>query len=453
MTKEIPVSQVEEAMYHIQQKHDPWNAQGELETTETVDVEKLRAATRTACSAHPILGATLQPASLTDTEYVWEVPENGEASDIEFSIEVYEPGEIDLEAARNRAYFEPFDLETEPPVRMLVLREAGIDGGDRLMISLNHTAVDGAGSLQFTWTVTQAYRGEDPSESPVSFEESRSWLDDLGPASVSDGLDVINDGITVVDRLVRELTKTVDEPARIARDRDPNDPDWGYRFTRRELDETLTTKVVGDRPPDVSVNDVFLAGQQLAIEQWNEEHGDRPGKISTMMPVNLRPPEHFYDVAGNYSLFESIQTRRKHRRDPLEAVREVADQTSKLKQREQAASLLKLLRMVPDTLPVGLKREAPELLRGPGQRVCDTTCLTNLGKVPVMPSLAGPDGTERTWFTPTVWQGTSVGVAVATYGGKVTFNFRHRRAVLGADAAERFSDRFMDGIETTIEAL
>lgn len=453
MTKEIPVSLVEEALYHIQQKHDPWNAQGELETTETVDVEKLEAATRTACSSHPILGATLQPTSLTDTEYVWEVPEDGEINDTEFPIEVYEPGEIDLEAARNRAYFEPFDLETEPPVRMIVLREAGIDGGDRLLISLDHTAVDGAGSLQFTWALTQAYRGEEPSAAPVSFEESRSWLDDLEPASVFDGLDFIDDGISVFDRVARQLTNTVDEPARIAPDRAPGDPDWGWRFTRRELDETLTSRVVDDRPPDVSVNDVFLAGQHLAIEQWNDDHGDRAGKISTMMPINLRPPEHFYDVAGMYSLFESVHTRRKHRRDPLCAAREIADQTAELKQRDRAAALYKLVRMVPDTLPLALKREVPELLRGPGHRIWDTVSLTNLGKIPVMPSLAGPDGTERTWFTPPVWRGTPVGVAVATYGGTVTFNFRHRRAVLGEDAAERFSDRFMNGIETTIEAL
>jgi len=453
MTKTIPVSMIEESVYHIEQKHDSWNVQAEVETTETVDIDKLHDAARRACRDHPVVGARMKEASMADSQYVWEVPEEDEIDEIEFPITVYEDGEIDLEAAQNEVYFEKFDLSGEYPLRATVIRGAGIDGGDRLLISLNHAAVDGVGTLQFTWAVCRAYQGKEPMAPGVTFEESRKWFDDIEPSSILDGLDFVNDSIDIVDKVTRQLANTVDEPARIAADREDSDPDWGWRFTRRELDEDVTDKVVNDRPEDISVNDVFLVGQHLAIERWNDEHGKTAGKISTMMPINIRPKEHFYEVAGMYTMFESIHTRKKHRRNPLKAAREVSEQTAKVKQRDRASAPYKLMRMFPDEVPLGIKRELPELLRGPGQRIWDTAMLTNVGKVPVMPSLSGPDGEERPWFTPPVWKGTPVGIAVATYAGTPTFTIRHRRDVLGQDAAEQFTDCFLDGVERAIDGM
>ena len=136
----------------------------------------------------------------------------------------------------------------------------------------------------------------------------------------------------------------------------------------------------------------------------------------------------------------------------MEAAREIAEQTSRVKDRDRASAPYKLMRLFPDEVPLGIKQELPELLRGPGHRIWDTAMLTNVGKIPIMPSLSGDDGQERPWFTPPVWKGTPVGIGVATYGGKVTFTFRHRRKVLGQDAAEQFSDYFLDGIAEAIDA-
>lgn len=451
MSKMIPFSMIEESVYHIEQKHDPWNIQAEVETTETIDIDRLHEAARTACKLHPIVGARMREASIADSQYVWEVPEEDEIDDIEFDITVLEGDEVSVEDAQNQAYFKKFDLTEERPMRAIVLRGAGIDGGDRLMVCLQHSAVDGVGTLQFTQSVCQAYRGEDPWQDPVSYEESREWLDDLEPASILDSINFLDDGIDVIDKVARQLQNTIDEPARIAEDRGPDEPDWGWRFTRRVLDEDVTDKVVNNRPDGVSVNDVFLTGLHLAIERWNQEHGKRARKISTMMPINIRPEEHFYSAAGMYTMFESIHTRKKHREDPMEAAREIAEQTSRVKKRDRASAPYKLMRMFPDSIPLGIKRELPELLRGPGQRVWDTAMLTNVGRVPIMPSLSGDGGSERPWFTPPIWQGTPVGVGVATYSGQVTFTLRHRRETLGKEAAENFSDYFLDGIERTME--
>ncbi|WP_136717710.1 condensation domain-containing protein [Halorientalis salina] len=452
MSEAIPFSMIEESVYHIEQKHTAWNIQAELETTTTIDVDRLHEAARTACKYHPVVGARMKQAALADSQYVWELPNEEEIDDIEFNIEVVDTDDMSVEEAQNRAYFRNFDLTEERPMRAIVYRGAGIDGGDRLMVSLNHAAVDGVGTLQFTQAVCQAYRGEEPWGDSVSFEDSRAWLDDLEPSSVLDGLNLLNDGIDVIDKVARQLQNTVDEPARIAEDRDDDEPDWGWRFTRRVLDDDVTEKVVNNRPEGVSVNDVFLTGQHLAIERWNEEHGKKARKISTMMPINIRPEDHFYSVAGMYTMFESIHTRKKHRENPMDAAREIAEQTSKVKERDRASAPYKLMRMFPDAIPLSLKQQLPELLRGPGERLWDTAMLTNMGKIPMMPSLSGEGGQERPWFTPPVWKGTPVGIGVATYGDQVTFTMRHRREVLGEDAAETFSDYFLDGIARAIDA-
>lgn len=452
MSTTIPFSMIEEAVYHIEQKHTSWNIQAEVETTTTIDIDQLHEAARTACKHHPVVGARMRSASIADSQYVWELPDESEIEDIQFNIEVYESDELTVEEAQNRAYFQKFDLTEERPMRAIVLRNAGIDGGDRLMVSLHHSAVDGVGTLQFTQALCQAYRGEALWQDSVTFEESREWLDDLEPASILDTINFLDDGIDVIDKVARQLQNTVDEPARIAEDRESDDPDWGWRFTRRVLDDDVTDKVVNNRPEGISVNDVFLTGLHLGIERWNEEHGKRARKISTMMPINIRPDDHFYSASGMYTMFESIHTRKKHRRDPMEAAREISEQTSRVKDRDRASAPYKLMRMFPDAVPLGIKRELPELLRGPGQRLWDTAMLTNVGKIPVMPSLSGEDGEERPWFTPPIWEGTPVGIGVATYGGQVTFTFRHRREVLGQDAAEQFSDYFLDGIAEAIDA-
>jgi NRPS condensation-like uncharacterized protein len=392
----------------------------------------------------------MRKASMADTRYVWDVPDEDEIDDIEFNIEAFDEGEIELEAAQNRAYFRTFDLTEERPMRAIVLRGGGLEGGDRLLISIHHSAVDGVGTLRFTQAVCQAYRGEDPIPD-VDFFESRERLDDLEPASVLDGLDFVHDGLQVFDKAARQLANTVDEPARIAEDNPTHDTGW--RFTRRVLDEDVEDRVVNNRPEGISVNDVLLTGLHLGIEQWNADHGKRAKKISTMMPINIRPKEHFYSGAGMYTMFESIHTRRFQRKDPLRAAREIAEQTAKVKERGRAAAPYKLMRMFPDAIPVGLKRQLPELLRGPGEKLWDTAMLTNVGRVPVMPSLSGEDGRERPWFTPPIWKGTPVGIGVATYSEGVTFTMRHRRAVLGPDAAERFSDYFLEGVAEAADAL
>ncbi len=428
---------IEEAVQHIETEFQPWNIQAEIETTATIDLDRLREAAIVACSVHPIAGARQRSTELTDSRYVWEIPDDTYEVDV---------GAIDgegreLEEIQNKLYYRRFDLTEEPPFRLLVVRGAGMDGGDRMLLSMNHVAADGVGTLRIAQALCEAYRGEEPMQDSVSFRESRSMLEDLRPSSLDDGLNLLGSA-------TRQLQNAVDSPTRIAKVGGDDDPGW--RFTRRTLDEELTARLIGDRPDGVSVNDVLLAALHMAIAEWNEERGESARKISVMMPINLRPDDWFYQVAAMYSVFESVETRSRHRTDHMTAAREIAEQTDELTERDRAAAMYKMLEMLPPGLPVELKRQLPRLLRGPGRRLLDTAMLSNLGRIPAMPSLE-EDAEERPWFSPPAWRGTPVAIGVATFQGRVNLSFRYLRSQFSQEAGEQFADRLVDHVERAVE--
>ncbi|WP_139171069.1 wax ester/triacylglycerol synthase domain-containing protein [Halorientalis regularis] len=437
MSTTVPFSMIEESVHHIEHEFQPWNIQAELETTVTVDVDRLGEAAATACAVHPIAGARKQPSDLSSTRFEWELPDD------EYEVEVgaIDGSGRDLEEIQNQLYYRRFDLIEEPPFRVLVVRGAGIDGGDRILVSMNHVAADGVGTLRIAQALCEAYRGDEPMQDSVSFRESRSMLDDLRPSSLDDGLNV-------VDSATRHLQNVVDSPTRIARVGGTDEAGW--RFARRKLDADLTARLIGNRPDGVSVNDVLQAALHMAIAEWNEDHGKSARKISVMMPINLRPDDWFYQVAGMYSMFESVETRTRDRTDHMTAAREIGEQTEELTERDRAAALYKILEMLPPGTPVELKRQLPRLLRGPGRRLLDTAMLSNLGRIPAMPSLE-PDAEERPWFSPPAWRGTPVSIGVATFQGEVNLSFRYLRSQFDQQAGEEFADYVVDHVERAIE--
>ncbi|MFB6142115.1 MAG: hypothetical protein ABEJ30_02095 [Halorientalis sp.] len=438
MTTTVPFSLIEESVYHIEQSFTPWNMQGEFQSSVTIDMDRLEAAAETVANTFPMARARRRHNSLADFNYVWEIPDAVDPADV--TVREVDGDEVPLEEAQNWLYNRLFDLTEEVPFRVMVVRGEGLDGGDRLMLSVNHVAADGVGLLRIAQALCEAYKGREPAGSAKSFEESRELLSDLRADSLPDRLDQLFSAS-------QRLGDLFSSPTRIAEDGATDQDGWG--FARRRLSTDLTDRLVADRPPGVSVNDKLLAGLHLAIAAWNEDHGERARKISTMMPVNLRPDEWFYDVVAMYSMFESVETRSRHRRDAETTVETIAEQTTEITERDREAALLEALRMLPPGTPVGLKQLLPELLRGPGQRFLDTAMLTNLGRLPMVPSLA-EDAEEEIWFSPPTWKGTPVGVGVATYEGQVNFSFRYRRDLFDGPAAEEFADYFVEHVERTV---
>ena len=443
MTRTVPFTPLEEAVFHLERTSVPWNVHLEVETGARLDLERLRAAAATACGTHPLARARRRPHDGWDSRYVWELADEVDRDAIPVrAVEVED--RADVRSVRTAFYGEPFDLtDGPPPFRLLVVRGAGVDGGDRLLVAASHVPIDGVGAMRLLRSICRAYRGEPLDPDPVDLEASREVLDDARPSRVSDRVGLVGKAAT-------RLGNTVDRPARVAPEGAGDEVGWG--FVHRRVDEDLAARLIEERPPGASVNDVLLAALHLTIDRWNRERGDPPGKISLMMPVNLRPREWFHEVVGMYATFESVTTRADHRADPRRTVERVADQTSDLKERSRAAALVESLELIPPATPVGLKQRLPHLLRGPGRGLLDTAMLSNLGRVPEpLPALSG-EAPEALWFSPPAWLPTPVGVGVATVDGTVHLSFRYLFTTFDREAAEAFADRYLERLAATVRA-
>lgn len=433
MSVTVPFTELEEAVFHIERKYSPWNIQIEL-TSERIDTDRLHSAAVEACNSHPLSRARRKEHHGLDTDLVWEIPDKVENVPVEVASASTQ-GEID--EVRSRFYSGGFDLTKGVQLRLLSLHG---NESDRLLFCASHIPCDGVGALRFVRSVCQAYRGEEIGTDPVSFKESRQVLDEVRPSSVSDRLRKIGNAAT-------HLGNTVDASDGVEKDGDTNRDEWG--FVHRGLDG-LTERMVKNRPEGVSVNDVLLTGFHLAVEEWNTERGSSPEKVSTMMPVNLRPDDWFYEVVGMYALFESVSTRTRHRSSGNRALREVASQTEEIKNKNKAVSFLESLRLIPPETPVNLRGQIAEFLRGPGGRLVDSTVLSNLGRVPGPAPSLGDEPCEL-WFSPPTLSMIPVGVGAVTSDGTARIVLRHLLSHLGREEARDFADLYVEKLGDLVE--
>lgn len=436
MVSTLPFTPIEEATFHLDRVLGPWNIQGELRTTESIDPGRLEAAARTAMGHHPMARARRRAASTIGSGYEWAIRDDPDPP----AVRVLDRT-TDLRTLRNRCHGEPFDLTTAAPFRLVIQRGGGIDGGDRLFVPISHVAADGIGLIRFLRSLLDAYRGAASTPDGPSLSASRAFLDRLAPHSLGDVADAIEEA-------GRQLWEGIDSPTNIAREGGAYREGRGY--TRRTLDPATTTRLLADRPDGVSVNDVLLSALHLTVAEWNTAHGVDTDTLGVMMPINIRPDDWFYEVVAMYTLFESVRTDPAARRDPATTIAHVADQTTRLKQRDRPAALFKALTML-DYLPSGLERRLAGLLNGFASRFTDTVLLTNLGALPAAPSF-GAETTERIQFSAPAWDGVPISFGVLTTD-RLALSTRYLRAAFDADAAERLTDRYVETIERLVDRL
>jgi NRPS condensation-like uncharacterized protein len=185
-----------------------------------------------------------------------------------------------------------------------------------------------------------------------------------------------------------------------------------------------------------------MAALHLAIALWNIEHGVHCGRISVLMPVNLRPASWRDEVVGNFSLLARVVTT-PEQRTLRRVLREVAAQTGRMEREDTLAALIEVLARTA-SLPVWAKRAAPALLAVTGNRLVDTAQISYLGRLEDLPEF-GPEAgeTQELWYSPPARMplGLSVGALVAA--GRLHLAFRYRPPLLGEEAAGRFADYYL----------
>lgn len=419
-TAPLPFTALDEAVHHLDTPAEPWSIQLEVRVGGALDADRLHRAVAEAMARHPMARARQLPARRSEREYRWDIrPE----PDVDPFRVVDCPDDERLAEARADLYSLSVPLAEAPPLRVRLARSPG---GDLVMLNTNHAAFDGFGAVRVLHSVARAYTGADDPPPPVDLAEARDLERHLAapdPGTRSSRWRALAD----------KAGDLADAPARLAPDGGSDRA--GYGFHHVAVPEV-------DHAGPGTVNDLLLAALNLAVEGWNADHGAPCGRISILMPVNLRPREWRTDVATNFVMETRVSTAPEQRSDPTTLLEAVAAETKRIKESEGAA-LMEILKRS-SRLPLWAKEQLSSLLWLTGNRLVDTAVLSNLGSIDDPPAFGAGCETTELWFSAPARMPCGLSMGVATLAGRMHLSFRYRHPLWDAAAAARFATRYLD---------
>lgn len=423
----FPFTVVDDVVHHLDTPLEPWSIETEVAVAGRLDDDRLRRAVGEALARHPMARARRVPARGSERSYTWQLTE---APELDPLVVVDCPDDEALGRVRERLQSVSVPLAESPPLRM---RLAHHPEGDRLMLNANHAAFDGFGCVRLLQSVGRAYTGEEDPQPDIDLADARDVERHLAADDSKVRLERLK---TLADKL-RDLAAA---PARVAPD--GGDEEAGYRIVHRTVPPDAAKRLSGIDHPG-TVNDVLMAGLHLAIAAWNTEHGTTTGRISVLMPMNLRPKEWQNEVVTNFVLMTRVSTVPADRISPSTTLAAITAQTEHVKRWGTGASAIELLGRSAH-LPIWMKQSISPLLRATGNRLVDTALLSNLGKIADPPAF-GPEAGETTglWFSAPARLPCGISIGTATVGGALDVSVRVRRPLLGEEASQRFTDTFL----------
>lgn len=423
----LPLTLLDEALLHLQDARAQWNVQFELGTDHHMDEAAFRKAVLSCCRRHPLTRARLAPWKRLDSSYQWDIMDELDLDPVQV---VDCPDSAALDRIRAELYTPPFELDTSPALRVVLAHRPG---GDLVLLSVSHLIADGVGALCLMQSIARAYRDEPDPPDPLPLAQARDLGSFLAPKTRGEKWSRKLEGF-------RRVREALDSPSRIAvlggTDRD------GFGFVFRDLGlGATTTPGLMQREPGTTINDVLLAALHLTVDAWNSEYDLPTDRIGVMMPVNIRPPERFWNVVSNITSMVTVSSFPDDRADLASATAAVAEQTKQVRREDRAYGLYDLLNATKKT-PIAVKRVAPRLLPHTGDRFVDTAMLSNLGRIPEPPTLgADPESPPaELWFSPPCDPTCAVAIGIATSGERLTLVTRYRHEQFDATAAGEFTD-------------
>jgi NRPS condensation-like uncharacterized protein len=431
-TRRVKFPIPDELATYLDSPAEPNNIFMELWLPGHLDENRLRAAVASVLASQPRARARRAARGWWRSGSEWEFPDRLDVDPLRVSRW---RTEAELDAARDRFLAVAPPLHQSPPFRLLL---ATGPSRDSLILSTHHAAFDGRSMLRLLQLIAGRYtshgqvQDQRPTAATSTAASAKAPADDSDPAG---------------------LARAEGRPARIAAWR------WtGARHSARAgrapgCGCVLLAWPDVPRPDGGTVNDLLIAALIRTVAQWNAAHWNvaqrkaasrQQGQIRVTMPVDTRQPGQEGDL-GNFSRVRTIIAP-----DPL-TVPGIAAQTALAKSRgprehgpEDSGTGPEALTRLP--LPVPVKRRTLRLaLRLLGPRWCDTTMLTNLGRVTEPPSF-GPLTPERMWLSPSVYMPRGLSVGAISVAGRLQLCIRYRYALLDDAAAAEFAARYADAL-------
>ncbi len=354
-------------------------------------------------------------------------------------LEVAEcPDGPSLDEARGRLLEEPVAMTAWPPLRVLLAHRPA---GDILVLNVNHGASDGFSALRVLEAVAAGYGEGEPQGPPLDFLATR----DLPVRPASAPVSVV---VARWRAAVEQLRDWLARPARLASDRPDDEPGYGFHFVRLSVEDT---RRVANVHRQGTARNVLLAALHLAIGAWNLDHGTPGRQVGVLVPVDLRPPEWPDELVGNFSVTARVSTSRRHRSGHRAALKAITAQKTRNKRFRTGAALLAALERN-QLLPLWAKQSLVVLQPLTGNRHVDTAMLANLGWIDEPPWFGeGAGKTTDLWFSSPARTPECLCIGATIVAGRLHLTFRYPHRLLGADAARRFADLFVEHVFAVAE--
>ena len=422
------LNRLDAAFLNIERPQDPWSIHLELQLEGRIDEQRLRSAIRHAERLHPLARARLQRYRPGSLSYSWEITDRPETDPLRV---VEAAGEEELAGLRADLLSTSVPLDTAPGFRLLLVRHAE---GDRLLMNLNHAVADGLSAFRIMTSIVRHYAGEPDPVPDVDPFAVRDLTSLAATHSLRERLERIR---LFGEYLIRSTTPPVRIQRRGAPAGDPDDTP-GYGVQVLPLSPEETARFIARRRKPATINDMLLAALVLTIRKWNRQADGRTGKISVMMPVNMRPAEWWFEVVSNFSSYVNVILDETDQRDFDAAVAAACAQTTRFKEAGAAGTLIDLL-AIPQFLPAVLKARLREIAPTIGRGHVQTTWLSNLGRLPAAPVMGDAGRVRAICFSPPAHMPMGVSVGAVSLEDHMSLTLRYRRAVFDAAAARDFA--------------
>jgi NRPS condensation-like uncharacterized protein len=417
-----PFCALDEASYHLDSVSEPWSVHLEVRVSGALAEDRLRQAVAAALHSHPRARARVSTAHRRWAGYAWEITPTLDVDPLDV---VMCPDDEALRTARTELQSLAVPLTASPPLRIRLARHWR---GDVVMLNVHHCAGDGIAALRLLRSIARAYAGRPDLVLPVS-------PDDVAvPAP--------NSRWSQLRALAGEIAQAAPRSVHIAPSGGADRP--GYGLHHRVLSAARTAALAARADAGTTVNDLLLAALHLTLDSWNCEHSGAPGRLSVLMPVNLRPRSRWYEVFGNFTFMVPVVTHPQDRRDPATAIATVRRRTWRIKSERTPAVIARFLDVL-QRLPVPVKRSIAGLAAS--DRVIPTAILSNLGRLDEGLDFGPGLHAREVWFSPPTRMPMGLAIGAVTASGRLHLVIRCRHPQFGPTEAARFADRYVASLD------
>ncbi|MGW7521462.1 condensation protein [Streptomyces sp. NPDC054796] len=439
----VPFPTVDEITRHCLTDDEPETVHIEIHLPHRPDPDRLRAAVGEALRRHPRILIRQEPTRWWHRRYTWRLTGTPDTDPVSY------PGGT-LEEGRRRALAECPPLDASPPIRIEVVEH---EGRWVLLVTINHTALDGPACLRVLATAAELYGGADNSPAPPPVRTATgggaggngSGEEDAGPPP-------------------GPATSPWTRPARIAADTTHPGAAGNGMFIADLPLPARPPRAPGRRSP-YTVNDQLLVATWIMCARWNRMHEQPVRPVRITMPVDDRPRTAEMPIGNGTRLVEVTfgpEEREAHEtltasgapdhRAIARMLRATSARTRALKSENRPQLGFGGDLLTKPVLPVGVRAAYVRGLRSAAGPWASTTLLSNIGRIPYPLDFGDAGRAQAVWFSAPGKSPRGLSVTTVSTGGRLQLALRWTHARLDDAAGHSLGALFARSLASTAYA-